>query len=71
MRVLAVVFVFLFVGALFVVSNENLHLSEREDFSKFYGMYYNWIASLLGNFKNLTLFVVKFDWIPKEINESN
>lgn len=57
-------FVFLILGALFIISNEKLHLSDINELDSFGRLYFNWIASLIGNFKNIAGNVVLENWIP-------
>jgi hypothetical protein len=55
---------FLFVSALFIVSNENLHLRNDGEATSFLRIYYNWLIHFAGNMKDLTAYIVKFNWLP-------
>ena len=62
---------FLFLGALFIVSNNHFYLSQQEDFTKFSNLYYSWMSTLFDQAKQITLFVVKSEWLPDEHNLSD
>ena len=61
-----IVIVKLFVlGALFIISNHNLHLGilqEREIFLSSYGA---WLSNLAHQIVQVTGYVVRFDWLPR------
>jgi len=55
----------LFLGAFFIISNENLHLlvvSERE---LFFNIYFGWLADLSAQMIDVTGYVVQFKWLPE------
>ena len=60
---------FLLIGALFIISNENLRLNKTDDLKKFTGLYYNWLGSLFENVKGISAYVIKSQWLPS--GESN
>ncbi len=68
MKIGIIILMFVVIGALFIVSNANLHLSDDEDFSKFYGEYYKWWGKLFSNAKAVTGYIVHFDWLPEKNN---
>ena len=54
------------IGALFIVSENNLALKNpeaRSDFGKFYT---GWFSKLFDNSKSLVGYVVKLDWLPEK-----
>ncbi|MCH7568880.1 MAG: hypothetical protein IIA87_05670 [Nanoarchaeota archaeon] len=59
---------FLLLGALFIVSNEDLALKEKDNFNEFTGLYSDWLGSLFEHGKDLTGYIVKVDWLPKTEN---
>jgi hypothetical protein len=68
---LAIVLVKLFVlGALFIISNQNLHLLVSEERGVFFDSYSEWIGSLFNQAVDVTGYVVKFEWLPKEMNNA-
>lgn len=68
MRILLLFLFFLFLSALVIVSNENLHLKDKSELKKFATLYYSWIYSFGSNLVKTTAYVVKFDWIPDSDN---
>jgi len=64
MRIIFFLLVFLLLGAFFIISNNNLHLKDSEEFKKFGDIYYSWLSGLFDNFKSLTSYVVKSEWLP-------
>ena len=55
---------FLLIGAFFIISNNELHLSNSEEFYSFGERYYGWFLDLGRNVKGLVGNVVKMDWMP-------
>ncbi len=64
MRLVLLVVIFLLMGAFFIVSNNNLHLSVPEERSVFFNSYYAWFFDLFSNFKGLAGYVISSDWVP-------
>ena len=55
----------LFLGAFFIISNENLHLlvvSERE---LFFNIYFGWLNDLSAQMIDVTGYVIQFKWLPE------
>jgi hypothetical protein len=57
---------FIFLGAFFIVSNNNLHLSDRQQLSQFGNLYSSWLGDIFDNVKSVTGYVAKFEWLPEE-----
>ncbi len=55
---------FLFIGALFIVSNNHLYLSLPSDFSTFQHLYYDWLTNIFEYGKELSGYAVKSQWLP-------
>ncbi|MAG38185.1 hypothetical protein CMI45_02255 [Candidatus Pacearchaeota archaeon] len=66
MKLSLIVIKFLFIGALFIVSTQNLYLSDSDDFDKFVGIYTSWLSNLFDNAKAITGYVVKSEWLPND-----
>ena len=66
MKIILLILKFLFIGALFIVSNHNLYLSDSGDFETFKEMYIFWLDSLFDSFSDITGYVVQSDWLPQE-----
>jgi len=59
----------LFVGALLIVSNQNLHLADETEREVFFETYFAWIGSLADQGVKVTSYVVKFEWLPPKDSE--
>jgi hypothetical protein len=70
MRFLMFLVWFLFLGLFFMISNQNLDLSEIENVGLLYDNSLSWISKLSDNMFVLTGHVVKLGWLP-EIGEKN
>ena len=55
----------LFLGALFIASNNNLHLNDNTEREVFFNYYASWISNLFHQATDITGYVVKFEWLPK------
>jgi hypothetical protein len=66
MRILVFIFLFLFLGAMFVVSENSLALVNQENRDDFFGLYEEWIDNFFVNIKTITGDVVGLEWFPKE-----
>lgn len=64
MKVTLILVKLLFLGALFIISNHNLHLNDHAEREVFLEMYYNWIDNLFDQGIQVTSYVVKFEWLP-------
>jgi len=69
MKVSIILVKFLFIGALFIVSNHSLYLNDVADRETFFDLYYGWLDSLFGQFSHITGYVLKSEWLPGS-NES-
>jgi hypothetical protein len=66
MRWLYLLLTFLALGGFFIISNHDIHLNTGQDMDKFQGLYYNWLSGIFTNFKSITGYVVKYEWLPDE-----
>jgi hypothetical protein len=64
MRVFLLFLFFLFVSALLIISNGNLHLKEKSEAMQFGRLYYSWIIESTSNVFKATAYVIKFEWMP-------
>ena len=64
MKVTIILLKILFIGALFIVSNQNLYLSQQQDLDTFLGLYYSWLDSLYLSAVDITGYVVNVEWLP-------
>ncbi len=68
MRVLQLFLFFLFLSSLVVISNNNLHLKDKEQAMEFGRLYYSWLYNTASNLIQTTGYVIKFDWLPNQNN---
>lgn len=66
MKVVILILMFLFIGGFFIISQNNLSMSEKENVSEFVSLYKKWIVSTFGNVESLTGHVVKMEWLPNQ-----
>jgi len=64
MKTFLFIMMFLFVGAFFIISNENIALNSSENMGIFFSEYGEWIDSLFDNGKVVTGYVLKMGWLP-------
>ncbi len=68
MKVPIVILKLLFLGALFIISNHNLHLGVDVEREVFFDYYYTWVGNLFDQGIDVTSYVVRFEWLPNEEN---
>ncbi len=66
MRVLLIVLLFLFISALVIVSNNNLHLNNGGQAKQFASLYYSWLIDTGSNVLRTTGYIVGFNWLPAQ-----
>lgn len=71
MKTIMIIVIFLLVGALIIVNNSNLHLSNNEDLNKFSNLYFNWLKQISSNTAQITGNIIGIDWLPKEQAKNN
>lgn len=64
MKVTMIILKVLFLGALFIVSNHDLYLSENSDREVFYDLYLSWLNDLFSQSLEFTGYFVKSKWLP-------
>jgi len=69
MKITLLILKLLFLGALFIISNHELYLKEAADRETFFGLYYDWIRSLVNQGFDVTTYVIKFEWLP-DVNQT-
>jgi len=65
MKIQILIVKFIFLGALFIISNQNLHLAVASERAIFLDAYYSWIINLIHQVAQVTGYVIRFDWLPK------
>ena len=66
MRILSFIVFFLFLGAFFIISEDNIDLKQDSGVKDFGNLYYEWIVSLFDNSKQIAGYVIKAEWLPDE-----
>jgi hypothetical protein len=70
MKVIMFVIFFLLIGAFFIISENNLKMSQEGSFVRFVGLYFSWASQIFDNSVSLAGYVVKMSWLPDENNTS-
>jgi len=55
---------FFLLGAFFIVSNENLYLTNPTDLDIFTSQFSSWLANLIDHGMEITGYVVNSEWLP-------
>jgi hypothetical protein len=66
MKVYISIIKFLFLGALFIVSNHNLYLNDPADREVFYGQFNSWLDTLFTHSLQIAGYVVDSEWLPQQ-----
>lgn len=66
MKITLIVVKLLFLGALFIISNNNLHLAVATEREVFVDTYSAWFSNLVAQGVEVTGYVVKFEWLPQK-----
>lgn len=61
---------FIFIGSLFIVNNQNLHLADAGERGIFIDSFYDWISRISDKATEITGYVVNSEWLPDQ-NFSN
>ena len=67
MKIIIFVLMFLLIGALFIISENNLALKDADSRVRLKNIYISWVNKIFDNSKDLVGYVVKLDWLPKDI----
>ncbi len=65
MKILMLVVMFFCIGAFFIISQNNLNLSEEGNIDSFVSSYKIWLQETANNLGSLTGYLVKMEWLPK------
>lgn len=57
----------LLLGALFIISNQNLHLGVSQEREIFFNAYLGWTTNIVHQLADITGYVVKFEWLPSNV----
>lgn len=65
MKTLIFIIFFLFLGAFFILSEEEIKLNSKENFIIFLDSYKIWASELLNNGKTVSGYIIKMEWLPE------
>ena len=65
MKIQMIIIKFLILGALFIISNQNLHLGILQEREIFFDTYLGWVTNIASQILDVTGYVIKFQWLPK------
>jgi len=65
MKIIMFLLLFLFVGGLFIISNQNLKLNSQKNLDLFFTEYRVWLNDLVDNTKTVSGFLIKMEWLPE------
>ena len=71
MLVSLIIFKLVFLGALFIISNQNLHLSVPNERAVFIEDYNSWLRTLYNQGVEVMGYVVRSEWLPIENSIKN
>ena len=64
MKTLLFFIFFLFIGAFFIISNENIKMNSNENIDYFISQYSKWFDKLINNGNVLACYFIKMQWLP-------
>ncbi len=66
MKIFLFIIIFFILGALFIISNNNLALINKGNLNTFSVLYVKWLDDIYSNTYSLTGKIIQLDWLPKE-----
>ena len=64
MKILIFVLMFFIIGALFIITNDNLAMYRQENIERFSKLYFEWINQIYVNTQALMRETLRLDWLP-------
>jgi len=64
--VILILIKFFLISALFIISNENLHLGDPVERETFFDTYYTWLGNIFNQTKEIVNSVINLKWLPDE-----
>ena len=56
-------------GALFIISEQNLYLTVASDRAIFFNVYSSWVREIFNQAAQVTGYVVRLDWLPRDFTQ--
>ncbi|MBS3098668.1 hypothetical protein J4462_00485 [Candidatus Pacearchaeota archaeon] len=66
MKLIIFIVKFLLIGALFIVTNENLALQDQANREIFYIEFQSWISDLSTHIGEITGYIINSEWLPED-----
>jgi len=66
MKLYLTIIKFVFIGILFIISNENLQMADPNDRAQFIDSLNSWKETILSHVSQITSFVINSEWLPEE-----
>jgi hypothetical protein len=66
MKIAILILMFLFIGGFFIISQNNLSISEKENILEFISLYKTWLLSTAENLGDISGHVIKMEWLPNQ-----
>ena len=65
MRIILLILIkFFLISALFIVSNENLHMGDSVERETFFDLYGTWLGNIFSQAKEITGSIIDLKWLP-------
>jgi len=71
MKIYMLIVIFILLGAFYIVSEKNLSLASAQDRIEFGKAYISWYGHLFENAKQISGYIIKLDWLPKQNSSSS
>ncbi len=71
MKIVMLIFMVFVIGALYIISENNLALNNKENIDLFGSMYGNWISSSFQDAVKITGRAIEMKWLPEQQDIDN
>ena len=68
MKIFMILLMFFVIGALLIISNNNLALYQETNMIKFKTSYFNWLDNVYNNFELMIEYLRTMKWLPENKN---
>ncbi len=70
-KLIVIIIILLVIGAYFIKSYNDLDLKKPDDLQSFAKIYFGWVYNLGYNIKDVSGYVAKKNWLPKNNSSNN